>query len=328
MSLRQAKPATSAPAAAPGGGVGTSLPPRPPRRMGKPAERSRGYLPYLVPGILLFVAVIAIPLVMNIGISFTKWQGVGEPDWVGWDQYQKLFTDGTFWLSFRNNLALIFAMAILPTFLGLLLATALFDVVAKRHPRTTTTLRAAFYLPQVLPAVVAGVVWGWILHPEYGSANAFLRLIGLDSWAQNWLGDEKTALLSVMAVLVWIQIGYPLVIFMAGLQRVDPQLNEAAALDGASWWQRLWHVTVPQIRQEIFVVLLTCTIAALKSFDKIFVLTGGGPGGSTLTPSYYSFRSFFVNSNVGYGAAIATVLAAIIVALSFLFLRAQNKEDR
>ena len=305
----------------------TSPPPQPPRRVGKPHERGRGYLPYLVPGVVLFIAVIAVPLVMNIGISFTKWQGVGEPDWVGWQQYQKLLGDETFWLSFRNNLALIVAMAVIPTILGLILASALFDVVSKHHPRTTTTLRAAFYLPQVLPAVVAGIVWGWILHPEYGAANAFLRLVGLDSLAQNWLGDEKTALLSVMAVLAWIQIGYPLVIFMAGLQRVDPQLYEAAALDGASWWRRLWSVTVPQIRQEIFVVLLTCTIAGLKSFDKIFVLTRGGPGGATLTPSYFSFQNFFEKANVGYGAAIATVLAGIIVTLSFLFLRAQNKED-
>ncbi|GAB1516316.1 sugar ABC transporter permease [Actinophytocola sp. KF-1] len=291
-------------------------------------RRERGYLPYLVPGVLLFAAVIAVPLVMNIGISFTRWQGVGEPDFVGFDQYRKLFADETFWLSFRNNAALVLAMAVIPTFLGLLLATALFDVVSKRHPRTTTALRAAFYLPQVLPTVVAGVVWGWILHPEFGAANALLRAVGLESWTQNWLGDEKTALLSVMAVLVWIQIGFPLVIFMAGLQRVDPQLYEAAALDGASWWQRLWAVTVPQIRPEIYVVLLTCTIASLKSFDKIFVLTRGGPGGSTLTPSYFSFQNFFEKANVGYGAAIATVLAAIIVGLSFLFLRAQNREER
>jgi raffinose/stachyose/melibiose transport system permease protein len=279
--------------------------------------------------VLLFAAVIAVPLAMNIGLSFTRWQGVGSPDWVGLDQYRTLLADTTFWVSFRNNLALIVAMAVIPTFVGLLLATALFDVVAKRFgARTTSVLRASFYLPQLLPAVVAGVVWGWILHPEYGSANALLRFLGLDSWAQNWLGDEKTALLSVMAVLVWIQIGYPLVIFMAGLQRVDPELYEAAEIDGASWWQRLWSVTVPQIRPEIFVVLLTCTIAALKSFDKIFVLTRGGPGGSTNVPAYFSFQNFFEKANVGYGAAIATVLTLIIVGLTFLFLRVQSGKER
>jgi raffinose/stachyose/melibiose transport system permease protein len=292
----------------------------------RPARRGGGYLVYLLPGVLLFVAVIAVPLLMNVGISFTRWQGIGDPDFVGLDQYEKLFSDKTFWVSFRNNLALVVAMAVIPTIVGLFLAAALFDVVAKRFGnRTTSVLRASFYLPQVLPAVVAGVVWGWILHPEYGSANALLRFVGLDSWTQNWLGDEKTALLSVMGVLVWIQIGYPLVIFMAGLQRVDPELYEAAEIDGASWWQRLWSITVPQIRPEIFVVLLTCTIAALKSFDKIFVLTRGGPGGATNTPAYFSFQNFFEKANVGYGAAIATLLTLIIVGLTFLFLRAQER---
>jgi raffinose/stachyose/melibiose transport system permease protein len=291
-------------------------------------DRGSGYLPYLIPAVVLFVAVIAVPLVMNIGISFTRWQGVGEPEWVGLDQYQKLFTDETFWVSTRNNVALIIAMAVIPTVLGLLLATALFDVVSRRNPRTTTALRAAFYLPQVLPAVVAGVVWGWILQPENGAANELLRFVGLDGWTQNWLGDERTALFSVMVVLVWIQLGYPLVIFMAGLQRVDPQLYEAAALDGANWWQRLWSVTVPQIRQEIFVVLLTCTIAALKSFDKIFVLTRGGPGGSTNVPAYFSFQNFFEKARPDYGAAIATVLTAVILLLSIVFLRMQNREER
>jgi raffinose/stachyose/melibiose transport system permease protein len=288
-----------------------------------------GYLPYLIPGTLLFVAVIVVPLAINVGISFTRWQGVGSPDWVGLDQYRKLFNDETFWASTRNNLALIMAMAIIPTFLGLILATAMFDVVGKRFgQRPASALRASFYLPQVLPAVVAGVVWGWILHPEYGAANALLRFVGLDSWTQNWLGDEKTALLSVMGVLVWIQIGYPLVIFMAGLQRVDPELYDSAEIDGASWWQRLWSITVPQIRPEIFVVLLTCTIAALKTFDKIYVLTRGGPGGATNVPAYFSFQNFFEKANVGYGAAIATLLTVVIVGLAFLFLRAQTKEER
>jgi raffinose/stachyose/melibiose transport system permease protein len=304
-----------------------------PRPTARPAGSDRsgrraGYLPYLIPGTLIFLAIIAVPLVMNVYISFTRWQGVGTPRWVGVEQYRRLFTDETFWLSTRNNLALIVAMAIIPTFLGLLLATALFDVVGKRYgQRPASVLRASFYLPQVLPAVVAGVVWGWILHPEHGAANELLRSVGLDSWTQRWLGDENTALLSVMGVLVWIQIGYPVVIFMAGLQRVDPELYESAEIDGASWWQRLWHITVPQIRPEIYVVLLTCTIAALKTFDKIYVLTRGGPGNETTVPAYFTWQNFFQKVNVGYGAAIATLLAVVIMGLTFLFLRVQSKED-
>ena len=118
---------------------------------------------------------------------------------------------------------------------------------------------------------------------------------------------------TVMLVLVWVQIGYPVVIFMSALQRVDPELYEAAELDGAGWWRRFRAITIPQIKPETFVVVLTCTVAALKVFGPIYVLTRGGPEGSTLVPSYYSYLNFFDKSKVGYGAAIATVLTLVIV---------------
>jgi raffinose/stachyose/melibiose transport system permease protein len=284
--------------------------------------RKKGYWLYLVPSLVLFLAVIVVPFLMNLGVSFTRWSGVGTPRWVGLENYARLMRDERFWLSFQNNVALIFAMAIVPTVLGLIVAAALFDFVAKRFgPRTASSLRAMFYLPQVLPVAVAGVVWGWMLHPSYGAIN---QAFGLDL---DWLGDPDLALATVMAVMVWFQLGYPVVIFMAGLQRVDPVYYEAAELDGATWWRRVWHITIPQIRPEIFVVLLTCTIAALKVFGPIFVLTRGGPGNATLVPSYFSYLNFFQKSNVGYGSAIATVLALIIVVVTFLFLRVQERES-
>jgi raffinose/stachyose/melibiose transport system permease protein len=266
--------------------------------------------------------------VMNIGISFTRWQGVGDPKWTGLDNYTRLFGDGTFWASFQHNLALVVAMAILPTAAGLVIAAALFDVIGKRFgERAASVLRACVYLPQVLPIAVAGIVWSWILAPQ-GALNEFLGAVGLGSLGQNWLGDPDVALWSVMGVLLWIQLGYPVVIFMAGMQRADPSLYEAAELDGASWWGRFWHVTVPQIRPEVFVVLLTCTIAALKVFGPIYVLTRGGPGGATNVPSYFSFQNFFEKTQVGYGAAIATVLTVLILILTTVFLKVQNRGER
>lgn len=283
-------------------------------------NRTKGYWLYLVPSLILFLAVIAVPFLMNLGVSFTRWSGVGTPRWIGLDNYTRLLADERFWLSFQNNVALIVAMAIVPTAFGLLLAAALFDFIGKRFgPRTASALRAMYYLPQVLPVAVAGVVWGWLLHPSYGAIN---QALGLDL---DWLGDPDLALATVMAVMVWFQLGYPVVIFMAGLQRVDPAFYEAAELDGASWWRRVWHITIPQIRPEIFVVLLTCTIAALKVFGPIFVLTRGGPGNATMVPSYFSYLNFFQKSNVGYGSAIATVLAVIIIVVTFLFLRLQER---
>jgi raffinose/stachyose/melibiose transport system permease protein len=291
--------------------------------------RNRGsYLLFLIPGAVLLIAVIVVPFLMNIGISLTRWSGAGDPQWIGLDNYQRLLGDGTFWASFRHNVGIVVAMAVLPTMAGLVIAAALFDFVGRKFgTRAASILRACIYLPQVLPIAVAGIVWTWILAPE-GALNDFFKAVGLDALAQNWLGDPDIALYTVMGVMLWIQVGYPVVIFMAGMQRVDPALHEAAELDGASWWGRFWHVTVPQIRPEIFVVLLTCTIAALKVFPQIYVLTRGGPGGATNVPSYYSFQNFFEKTQVGYGAAIATVLTVLILVLTTVFLRVQNRGER
>jgi raffinose/stachyose/melibiose transport system permease protein len=287
-------------------------------------RRRRGYAAYLVPGFVAFVVIIAVPLIANIGVSFTAWRGVGTPDWIGLENYGRLLGDDTFWASFLHNVGLIVAMAIIPTIIGLVLASVLFDHVARVHgQRAASVLRAGYYLPQVLPIAIAGVVWGWVLHPTYGALNLGLEALGLGDLARNWLGDRATALPAVMGVMIWFQIGYPVVVFMAGLQRVEPELYEAASLDGASWWQRLRHITVPMIRPEIFVVLLTTTIAALKVFGPIYVLTRGGPGTATIVPSYFAYQNFFEIANVGYGAAIATVLTLIITALTIVFLRAQ-----
>ncbi|MGO1056304.1 carbohydrate ABC transporter permease [Crossiella sp. CA198] len=291
--------------------------------------RTRAYWLYLIPGALLFLAVILVPLMMNLGLSLTRWSGVGDPQWTGLDNYRRLFADSTFWASFRHNIGLVLAMAVLPTLLGLVLAATLFDIVGKRFgPRTASVIRACLYLPQVLPIAVAGIVWSWILAAENGALNEVLAGLGLGALAQDWLGNPELALYSVMGVLVWVQLGYPVVIFMSGLQRVDPALYEAADLDGASWWRRFWHITVPHIRPESYVVLLTCTIAALKVFGPIYVLTRGGPGGATTVPAYFSFQNFFERTQVGYGAAIATVLLVLILALTAVFVRVQHRGER
>jgi raffinose/stachyose/melibiose transport system permease protein len=283
---------------------------------------------YLVPGVIAFTAVIVVPFLMNTYVGFTNWQGVGSPKWTGLANYRDLMDDSEFWASFRHSLFMVLAMAGIPTVVGLVLAAALFDYVGKHFgSKITAVLRACFYLPQVLPIAVAGIVWSWILAPDNGSLNALLKAVGLGSWQQDWLGDPNIALYSVMAVMVWVQIGFPLVIFMAGLQRVDPALHEAAELDGAGWWGRFWHVTLPQIRAEIYVVLTWCTIAALKVFGAVYVLTKGGPGGATDVPSYFSFSTFFEKTQVGYGAAISTVLTVIILALAMLGLKLQTRAE-
>ncbi|MDT0167254.1 sugar ABC transporter permease [Actinotalea sp. AC32] len=307
--------------------------PAPQDAPGRPARARRHGRPvywlYLVPGAVLFVAVIVVPFVMNVYYSFTRWPGIGDPRWTGLDNYTRLLADETFWTSFRNSVAMIVAMVVVPTLIGLLLAAVLFDYLGKRFgPRVASVLRATYYLPQVLPVAVAGILWSWILNPQTGALNVLLREAGLDQLALNWLGDTSTALPSVMTVMIWVQVGYPVVIFMAALQRVDPELYEAAELDGAGWFRRFRAITLPQIKPETFVVTLTCTIAALKVFGPIYVLTRGGPENSTNVPSYFAYQSFFPKSQVGYGAAIATVLTLVVVVVALVFIRLQAASER
>ncbi|WP_030440951.1 carbohydrate ABC transporter permease [Actinoplanes subtropicus] len=286
----------------------------------------KGYLRYLAPGALGFAVVVLVPFVMNIAISFTAWSGIGTPTFTGLDNYQRLIHDEMFWSAFAHSIWFIVAMAIVPTALALVLAAGLFDYLEPRFgPRVSSALRAGFYLPQVLPVAVAGIVWSWILTP-YGALNGVLQKVGIAD-PPNWLGDTSWAMPSVMLVLVWMQLGYGLVIFMAGMARIDPQFHEAAELDGASWLTRFRHVTVPQMRPEIFVVLLTTTIAALKVFGPVFVLTKGGPGDATNVPSYYSYSNFFGNLQVGYGSAIATALTVVVIALTVVFIKIQSKAE-
>lgn len=292
-------------------------------------HRALPYVPYLLPGVVAFTVIILIPLVMNVWYSLHKWKGGMAPmRYIGLKNYIDLLHDGQFWSSFQNSIAMIIAMVIVPTLIGLVLASVLFDYIGKHfNGRVASALRAMYYLPQILPVSVAGIVWNWILNSQTGALNTLLRGIGITD-PPNWLGSTSTALPSVMLVLIWIQIGYPTVIFMSALQRVDPELYEAAELDGAGWFARFRAITIPQIKPETFVIVLTCTIAALKVFAPVYVLTRGGPESSTLVPSYYSYLNFFDKSKVGYGAAISTVLTVVIIIVAGVIQFLQNRSAR
>jgi raffinose/stachyose/melibiose transport system permease protein len=286
-----------------------------------------GYAIFMLPGLLVFLVVMVGPFLATVALSFTEWNGVQAPTWVGINNYVNLLSDPEFVASFQNTLILIVAMVILPTVLGLGLAGLLYSYVSRRFGgKWASFFRAGFYLPQVMPVAVAGVVWGWILTPD-GALNSILQSIGLGGLAQNWLGDPSFALFSVMAMMVWFQIGFPLVIFFTALQRMDQTILEAASLDGASGWQTFIHVTIHQIRPEVFVVVLMTTIATFKVFAQVFVLTRGGPGTATYVPSYYTYLNFFQKDQVGLGSAIATIVTLLVLVVAAVFINFQARRD-
>lgn len=275
-----------------------------------------------------FTAIVLLPFAMNIGFSLFQWKGGLAPmRWYGLGNYVDLLQDEQFWQSFQNSLFMVIAITVIPTAIGILLAAMLFDYLGRTFgSRVASFLRATYYLPQILPIAVAGFIWSWILDPANGSINTFLKLIGVTR-PPDWLGDPNLAIYGLMAMLVWLQLGYPVVIFMAALSRVSPELYEAASLDGAGWWRQFAAITLPTIRPEMFIVVLTATVAALKVFAPVLILTGGGPEGSTVVPSYYAYRNFFELSQVGYGATIATVMSLLIFVIAAVMLTWQRRSE-
>lgn len=302
--------------------------PRPKTGPHRASGHRETYWPYLLPMAIGFVVIVLVPLGANVAISLFDWRGgAADMEWVGLGNYAELLQDENFWMSFKNSLLMIVAIVVAPTILGLIIASLLFNLIAPRYgSRIASFLRGSFYLPQILPIAVAGFIWSWVMNTDAGAVNSFLKTLGIAN-PPDWLGDPEIAIVTVMLMMVWLQIGYPLVIFMAALGRVDPSLYEAADLDGASWFQQLRRITIPEIRPEIFIVSLTATVAALKVFAPILILTGGGPEGSTVVPSYYAYRNFFELSQVGYGSAIATVMAAVILVVALVMLWFQRRTE-
>ncbi|MEY4290715.1 MAG: hypothetical protein RL130_657 [Actinomycetota bacterium] len=287
---------------------------------------TRAYYFYVLPGLIAFAAVAGGAFAYNFYLSFTDWAGYGKPIWVGLQNYSTLMHDATFWASFLHSFEFILAMSIIPTFIGLLFAAIIYDFIAKYFgQRWSTFLRISFYLPQIIALPVTGLLWSWLLSPNSGAINTMLKNVHLDRFALNWLGEAGSAIFALSVMMVWIQVGYTIIIFVAGMSRIDPSFDEAAQLDGASWWERFRIITVPQVYPELSIVLLTTTVAALKVFGPVFVMTQGGPGNATTVPAMYSYFNFFSSQKVGYGAAVATSLALLLTVLAIFLLRFQRK---
>ena len=297
----------------------------------KSSSSTGQYWPWAIPGLAAFTIVVVVAFIWNVYLSFTSWkQGLGTPKWIGLENYIKLFQDDVFWQSFLHSIVFIISMAVIPTGLGLIIASALFDYIAPRFGNgSSAAVRAAFFLPQIIPIAIAGLLWSWMLSSQQGIFNVTMVQWGwfpsVDQ-APNWLGDATLAMLCVNVVLIWIQIGYTVTIFMSGLARADQSVHEAAAIDGAGWFQRFRMLTINQLAPEISVVLLTTTVAALKVFAPVYVMTQGGPGTATNVPAYFSYFNFIQTGKVGYGAAISTVLAILLIVFALVLLRMQTRQ--
>ncbi|RNL85351.1 sugar ABC transporter permease [Halostreptopolyspora alba] len=257
----------------------------------------------------------------TVYLSFFDWDGVTVASWVGLGNYRQVLTDPDLRGAVLNALTLVVFFSWLPIVLGMLMVALL----ARHQRRGMTAFRLLFFVPQVVPLVAVGVTWRWMYGSD-GAVNQGLRAVGLDTVTRAWLGDVDFALVAVGLVGTWAMSGLCMVLFLSGVQKVDPALYEAARIDGAGPVREFVTVTLPALRGEVAVALTVTTVAALASFDIVYVTTDGGPAGNTMVPGLLVYRLAFTQYEVGLAAAVATVLALLILAVVFTITRLVRPE--
>jgi raffinose/stachyose/melibiose transport system permease protein len=278
------------------------------------AEPRKGWL-FVAPALLVYAAFVLAPLAHGAWLSLFEWDGVSVGTWVGLDNYRAALSGPELREAFGHSLVLILFFSVIP----IVVALALTGAIARMPVRGLTAYRVILFVPQVLSTVVVATTWRWI-YADDGPLNELLRALGLGGVARPWLGDYDWALIALGLVGTWTMTGLCLVLFLAAVQRIPRDLYDAARADGAGLLQELRAVTLPGIRPQIGVVAVITTIAALKSFDLVYVLTRGGPGSETTVPSLLIWRQAFREYQVGSAAAVG-ILVALAIGLVVLALR-------
>jgi multiple sugar transport system permease protein len=279
-----------------------------------------GYL-FALPWILGLIIFWGGPILASLYFSFTNYEIIGTPKWVGLDNYVRMFTnDNLFWPSLGRTFT--FTVIYVPvTILGSLLLAVLLNQKLKG----TNIYRTIFFVPHLIPAVAIAVVWIYLMQPRFGPINTVLRGIGIAE-PPNWLAAADSALLAVTLINVWAGVGgNTMLIFLAGLQGVPKELYEAADMDGASGLRKFWNVTIPLMTPTIYLNLVLAVIAALKVFTTAWVATAGGPSYATWFLALHIYTEAFQYFRLGYGSAIAWVLAAIILVFTYIQVRGSRR---
>lgn len=290
----------------------------PTRAVARPARWRRnlvGWL-YVAPALLVFGIAVVGPMVYGVWVSFFDWDGITPGTFVGPDNYATVLTDPTIRTALWHSLVLLVFYSAFPISIGLVFAA----VIARQRLRLAPMWRTLLFLPQVLSIVVVGVAWQWIL-ADAGPLNVALRSVGLDGVTRSWLGDFTWALPAEGAIGTWLMSGLCMVLLLAGAQTLDPQLYDAAAVDGAGAVRQFFHVTVPGLRNVIVVCLVLSAAVSLNNFGLIWVTTQGGPGDSTQVISTAIYTRAFVRSQLGMASALAIVVFVVMMGLAAVLAR-------
>lgn len=293
-----------------------------PRRRFIGVAQSRTLLVLAIPALIFYGFAVLVPSIRGAVLAFTNWDGLSQNyDFIGFDNFIRIFTTQSSLDALKMTLIFAIAVTVLQNGIGLLLALGVNSGLKSQN-----FLRVLFFAPVVITPVVVAYLWKFLLTPN-GAVNTVLGAVGLGDLAPSWLGEPFWAAASVVMMIVWQHAGYSMVIYIAGLQSIPQEINEAAAVDGAGAWRRFWSVTWPLLAPATAINVMLTIIGGLKMFTEVFVLTAGGPGGSTETMSTLLYKSAFQFNEFGYGIALALVLAIVVVFFSVAQQRMSRKGD-
>ncbi|BBI33763.1 carbohydrate ABC transporter permease [Cohnella abietis] len=257
----------------------------------------------LLPALIIYLGIAVVPIGMSAYYSFFNWDGIRPLSYVGLENFTEIFKDSIFWLSVKNNAYILLSGLLGQIPVGLLLA-----LILNRKMKGAGFFRTIGFLPVVISSVMVSLIWSTVYNTEYGLLNSILGAVGLDSWQQNWLGDTAWSMLSISVAYIWQNCGFFMVIFLAALQNIPNEVNEAAELDGASGLRKVMRITIPMIRGTILVAVVFSISNSFRVFDLIQIMTGGGPAHATEVMTVYMYSNAFVNMRFGYGSAVSVLI--------------------
>lgn len=274
---------------------------------------------FLLPSILFLTTFVYVPLIQNFYNSFFDFS-VFSPTktFVGWDNFKILLTDKVISVALLNNFKYAIISVALQVGLALVLAYILEDKVFNR---VAPFFRVVYFMPVMISISVIALLFGFVYNPQMGLLNSFLELIGLESIAEVWLGNSTTAIYAVIAMSQWQSIGFIMMLFIVAIQKIPKELYEAADIDGAGKIRKFFSVTVPQVKEAIFVNTLITITGSMLVFNEPYILTNGGPGFSSMTMSVHMYQEGFVKDNMGYASALAVIIFVITALLAIVQIR-------
>lgn len=271
------------------------------------------FFAFASPWIIGFLFLTVLPMVVSLVISFTKWDILTPPIWAGLANYSELFSDPLFYKSLQVTFTYtIFAV---PVFVILSIFVAL---LLNNKIRMMNFFRTVFYMPAVVSGVVVALVWLWMFNPEFGILNNLLGMVGIQG--PKWVYEEAWALPSLVIMSLW-NIGGSVIIYLAALQNVPTELYEAASIDGAGWWSRFFHITIPGISPVLLFTTMTGIVGALQTFTPAFIMTNGGPNNATMFYAFYIYKNAFIWHKMGSASAQAWILFILIFLISLMTIR-------